>query len=129
MEPDDLLCSRNARPQKVRRKGMRSFLCSRSARPQKDLARRLQSKTPHALAWLSIEWIRDYEWTCSVDNYPRPPLGKRHEQVWKNRSLFQDLQPRSSSLPKQLPRSEKRMFLPDCSCLIATWASAEKITS
>ena len=28
MDPDDLLCSRNARPQKVWRKGMRRFLCS-----------------------------------------------------------------------------------------------------
>jgi hypothetical protein len=30
MEPDDLLCSRNARSEKVRRKGVRSFLCSRA---------------------------------------------------------------------------------------------------
>ena len=37
------------------RKGMRSFLCSRSARPLKGLARRPQSKAPHALAWLGIE--------------------------------------------------------------------------
>jgi len=37
------------------RKGVRSFLCSRSARPQKGLARRPQSKAPHALAWLGIE--------------------------------------------------------------------------
>ena len=36
MEADDLLCSRNARLQKVRRMGVRSFLCSRSARPQKE---------------------------------------------------------------------------------------------
>ena len=55
MEPDDLLCSRNARPQKVRRKGVRSFLCSRSARPQKGLARRPQSKTSHTLAWSDDE--------------------------------------------------------------------------
>ena len=48
-------CSRNARPQKVGYKDVRSFLCSRSARPQKGLARRPQSKAPHALAWLSIE--------------------------------------------------------------------------
>jgi hypothetical protein len=34
---------------------MRSFLCSRSARPRKGLARRPQSKAPHALAWLVIE--------------------------------------------------------------------------
>ena len=33
MEADDLLCSRNARPEKVRYKGVRSFLCSWSARP------------------------------------------------------------------------------------------------
>jgi len=35
MEPDDLLCSRNARPPKVWRKGLRIFLCSRSARPNR----------------------------------------------------------------------------------------------
>ena len=56
MEPDDLLCSRNARSRKVWRKGVRSFLCSRSARPQKGLARRPQSKTPHPLAWLALKW-------------------------------------------------------------------------
>jgi hypothetical protein len=50
VELDDLLRSRNARPRKVRRKGVRSFLCSRSARPQKGLARRPQSKTSHTLA-------------------------------------------------------------------------------
>jgi hypothetical protein len=55
MEPDNLLCSRNARPQKVRRTGMRSFLCSRSARPKKGFARRPQSKASHARAWLSDE--------------------------------------------------------------------------
>ena len=55
MDPDDLLCSRNARPQKVWRKGMRRFLCSRSARPEKGLARRPQSKAPHAFARLSSE--------------------------------------------------------------------------
>jgi|CXWL01.1.fsa_nt_gi hypothetical protein len=56
MGPDDLLCSRNARPEKVWRKGVRSFLCSRSARPQKGLARRPQSKAPHSLAWLVFKW-------------------------------------------------------------------------
>ena len=55
METDDLQCTRNARPPKWWRKGVRSFLCSRSARPQKGLARRPQSKAPHALAWLGIE--------------------------------------------------------------------------
>ena len=49
------LYSRNARPLKVWRNGVRSFLCSRSARPLKGLARRPQSKAPHALAWLTIE--------------------------------------------------------------------------
>ncbi len=56
--PVDLLCSRNARPQQVRRKGVRSFLCSRSAHPPKGLARRPQSKAPHVLAWLSMELER-----------------------------------------------------------------------
>ena len=55
MESDDLLCSRNARPQKVWCKVVRTFLCSRSARPQKGLARRPQSKAPHALTWLGID--------------------------------------------------------------------------
>jgi hypothetical protein len=55
MEPDGLLCSCNARSRKVRCKDVRSFFCSRSARPPKGLARRPQSKAPHALAWLSIE--------------------------------------------------------------------------
>jgi hypothetical protein len=55
MRADDLLYSRNARLPKVWRKGVRSFPCSRSARPKKGLARRPQSKAPHALAWLSIE--------------------------------------------------------------------------
>ncbi len=32
MEPDDLLCSRKARPPKMWRKGVRTFLCFRSAR-------------------------------------------------------------------------------------------------
>ena len=35
MEPEDLLCSRNAWSRKVRRKGLKRFHCSRSARPQK----------------------------------------------------------------------------------------------
>ncbi len=35
--------------------GVRSFLLYRSARPKKGLARRPQSKAPHALAWLIIE--------------------------------------------------------------------------
>jgi hypothetical protein len=54
-KPVNLLCSRNAHAQKVRRKGMRSFLCSRSARPKKGLARRPQSKASHALARSSVE--------------------------------------------------------------------------
>jgi hypothetical protein len=80
MEADDLPCSRNARPQKVRRKGMRSFLCSRSARHKKGLARRPQSKAPYALAWLSIEWIRNYEWTRAVEDRPGHP----HEEMLAN---------------------------------------------
>ena len=52
--------ARCAQSQKVRRKDVRSFLCSRSARPQKGLARRPQSKAPHALAWLSIELGIEY---------------------------------------------------------------------
>jgi hypothetical protein len=55
METNDLLCSRNAQPQKVRRRGVRVFLCSRSARPKKGLARRPQSKAAYTLAWLSDE--------------------------------------------------------------------------
>ncbi len=55
MEPDDYLCSRNARPPKVRRRGVRSFLCSRSARPQKGLARRPQSKAPYTPTWFAGE--------------------------------------------------------------------------
>jgi hypothetical protein len=55
MEADDLLCSCNARPQKMWCKGVRSFIFSRSARPKKGLARRPQSKAPHALAWLGID--------------------------------------------------------------------------
>jgi hypothetical protein len=71
MEADDLLCSRNARPEKGRRKGVRSFLCSRSARPRKDLARRPQSKAPHALAWLSIE-LEKHEWTRAMEDQSAP---------------------------------------------------------
>ena len=59
MEPDDLLCSRNARSLKGRRKGVRSFLCSRSARHPKGLARRPQSKAPQSLAWLALKWRSD----------------------------------------------------------------------
>jgi hypothetical protein len=51
MEPDDLLCSRNERPPKVWRKGVRSVFCSQSAHDQNVLARRPQSKAPHALAF------------------------------------------------------------------------------
>ncbi len=64
MERDDLLCLHNARFQKVRRKGMRSFLCSRSARPKKGLARRPQSKAAHTLAWLSDE-LRESNRLCA----------------------------------------------------------------
>jgi hypothetical protein len=32
----------------------------------KGRARRPQSKAPHPLAWLNIEWIRKYEWTRAV---------------------------------------------------------------
>jgi hypothetical protein len=39
MESDDLLCSRNVRPPKVGRKGVRSFLCSRSALPSEGWGR------------------------------------------------------------------------------------------
>jgi hypothetical protein len=37
---------------------VRSFLCSRSAHPEKGLARRPQSKAPHALAGLRIDMKR-----------------------------------------------------------------------
>jgi hypothetical protein len=76
--PDDLLCSRNARPEKECRKGVRSFLCSRSARPKKGLARRPQSKAPHALAWLCIEMEQEYEWARAVEDQSGPiPREKR----------------------------------------------------
>ena len=55
MGSEDLLCSRNAWPGKVGRKGEGSFLCSRSARPQKGLARRPQSKALHTRTWLADE--------------------------------------------------------------------------
>ena len=76
MEPDDLLCSRNARPQKVWRIGVRSFLCSRSARPKKGLARRPQSKAPHTLAWLGIELEKKVQMDTRSRESTRPsPFG------------------------------------------------------
>jgi hypothetical protein len=77
MEPDDLLCSRNARPQKVWRKAVRSFLCSRSARPKKGLARRPQSKAPHALAKLVIEPEEKIRKPRAVEDLNQPPSPKR----------------------------------------------------
>ena len=72
MGPDDLLCSRNARPQKVRCEGERSFLCSRSARPQKGLARRPQSKASLTLAWLAGELRESKRWTRAVEDQSVP---------------------------------------------------------
>src|SRR5437870_9419441 len=40
MDPNDLLCSRNARPQKDRQGASMLVLCSRNARPEKGLVRR-----------------------------------------------------------------------------------------
>jgi hypothetical protein len=57
---------------KVRHNDVRSFLCSRSARPQKGLARRPQSKAPHTVAWLALNWRREYEWRAQARiNLPR----------------------------------------------------------
>ena len=80
MEPDGFLCSCNAQSQKVGCKDVRSFLCSRSARHPKGLARRPQSKAPHALAWLSIELRRKYEWTRAVGDQSSPPSRKKIEE-------------------------------------------------
>jgi hypothetical protein len=55
---------------KVRRNGVRSFLCSRSARPQKGLARRPQSKAPHAVVWLGIELEKRVRMACTSENQP-----------------------------------------------------------
>ena len=76
MEPDGLLCSCNARSQKVRRTGVRSFLCSRSARPQKGLARRPQSKAPPARAWLADELGEGKRWTRAVGDHLASPQGE-----------------------------------------------------
>jgi hypothetical protein len=56
MEPDDLLCSRNARS-RTPLVGRAQWKINQppSLGNWKDLARRPQSKAPRALAWLSIE--------------------------------------------------------------------------
>ena len=62
---------------RVWRKGVRSFLCSRSARPKKGLARRPQSKAPHALAWLSIELGKGTRMDARSEPHPLHPHEKR----------------------------------------------------
>ena len=57
MEADDLLCSRNARPEKA-------------------LVRRPQSKAPYALAWRSIELKSGNEWTRAVGDQSVHSLGE-----------------------------------------------------
>jgi hypothetical protein len=110
MEPDDPLCSRNARPQKVGRKGVRSFLCSRSARPPKGLARQPQSKAPHALAWLSIELGVRVRTDARSWRLIRPPIDSDKTRACCNSAIWR-LNQLCSRLVRMGPRCITGSFL------------------
>ena len=76
-----VLCSRNARLEKVWRMGMRSFLCSRSAHDQNVLVRRPQSgltRVPHQRRAIEQAWITFISSNARTQGSTRPPL----REVW-----------------------------------------------
>ena len=79
----DLLCSRNARPEKEWRTGVRSFLCSRNAHDQNVLVRRPQSKVPHSRAWVALKVKRAMSGRAQWEIKQTTPPVKRNEQAWK----------------------------------------------
>ena len=64
--------------------GRESFLCSRSARPPKGLARRSQSKSPHALAWLALKWESTTNGRAQWKINQSPSLKRESHQAWKD---------------------------------------------